>query len=424
MSTSSKVRKDFGSLSINTNEIKVVNNTLRVNDAPAQIDNLANNVVSTASFFPGRSQFYNFDTNGNTLSPTGIFYNKNENEFNMFVANPLLDIKPTLTLGITDGIASLGSGNSGISIYESSAEISLNTHNYTGALGKIHLNTNQIAYTKMGVYSQSTSITTTVDSIDPNSYGYISTFSASTAAESVDTFTFLNPIITPDSYVSVSIQDYPGTGLPSLRTNNISSGQIDILIQNNHSTVALNDVLKISFNIIDYTPPFFSLPPLGAPPGFETPEWDITLLYSPGDDVSWNGKSWRAYKPAIGDEPKLFSYAWALIVSVIDPPNYNYYSDTIEKYQIYAINDLSGHYFSMMLISSNRITDAKIFFPDNEIQINIINPFGDARSYYFLGNNYALGRNKLYTRGPEYYNRSTNLPINSDPPPGNGWSLV
>ena len=44
---SSKVRKDFGAISINSNKLTIKDNLLVLNDAPLQISNSDNNVVST-----------------------------------------------------------------------------------------------------------------------------------------------------------------------------------------------------------------------------------------------------------------------------------------------------------------------------------------------------------------------------------------
>lgn len=85
--------------------------------------------------------------------------------------------------------------------------------------------------------------------------GIITTVSATTSAQNIDFFTVHNNLMNATSRVYVTLIDYTGTyvtnGLPSITANSITSNSFDIIITNNHTTNALNGVLKISFLIFN-----------------------------------------------------------------------------------------------------------------------------------------------------------------------------
>lgn len=97
-----------------------------------------------------------------------------------------------------------------------------------------------------GSVSQATSITTAVNLTAP--FGIITTQSATAAADSTHTFTANHPSVTTSKVVHATIVGYAGTGLPSVRVST-ASGSFSVIIQNHHSSAALNAPLKIAYSI-------------------------------------------------------------------------------------------------------------------------------------------------------------------------------
>lgn len=100
-----------------------------------------------------------------------------------------------------------------------------------------------------GVVTQITSVATAVELNKPS--GVITTFAQSGAANTATTFQLTNSLIKADSVVHVSLE-YPtaGTGAPSVLVDSIADGQCNIVILNNHATVALDSVAKVHFVVM------------------------------------------------------------------------------------------------------------------------------------------------------------------------------
>ncbi len=94
--------------------------------------------------------------------------------------------------------------------------------------------------------TQATSITTAVTLTAP--FGIITTQAASAAADATHTFTASHPNVTANKVVHATIVGYSGAGLPSVRVST-TSGSFSVIIQNHHSSVALNAALKIAYSI-------------------------------------------------------------------------------------------------------------------------------------------------------------------------------
>ena len=103
-----------------------------------------------------------------------------------------------------------------------------------------------------GTVTQLSNLTTDVDIDNPT--GIITTVSASTSAQSTESFTVTNSSVSSTSVITVNICNYSGTygtnGLPSVNINNITDGSFDLIITNNHDTNSLSGILNISFIIV------------------------------------------------------------------------------------------------------------------------------------------------------------------------------
>lgn len=119
------------------------------------------------------------------------------------------------------------------------------------------MRTNTLAYTfnkivieNYNVIHQDTSINTTVVNNLPNSH--ILTQTATTSTQGNTTFSVSNSIVTSNSLIQLSINNYSGNqGLPNVRVSNITTGNFIINISNNSVSEALNGTLKIACSVIN-----------------------------------------------------------------------------------------------------------------------------------------------------------------------------
>jgi hypothetical protein len=100
----------------------------------------------------------------------------------------------------------------------------------------------------LSTVTQDTSITTSVAT--SGHFGIITTVSSTLAAGAYTQFTMNNSLIGTDSYVRVTIAEYAGQGIPVVSVQTLLSKQSIIKIGNTHPTEALNNVLKIGFEVI------------------------------------------------------------------------------------------------------------------------------------------------------------------------------
>ena len=106
---------------------------------------------------------------------------------------------------------------------------------------------NDLSLTKTTV-TQGTSITSGVSSSSPA--GFVYTFTTGTIATSGSaTFTVSNDLVNSNSLVTSSLVHYPGTGIPIVNTNNITSGSFDVTITNADSVNDVSGSLKIGYTI-------------------------------------------------------------------------------------------------------------------------------------------------------------------------------
>lgn len=96
---------------------------------------------------------------------------------------------------------------------------------------------------------QATDISTGVTA--NGSAGVITTQTATTAAENTNYFTVTNDKVKSDSVVTAIQTSYSGSytvnGMPCIAIGNVHDGGFNIIVQNCHSTNALNGTLKIAF---------------------------------------------------------------------------------------------------------------------------------------------------------------------------------
>lgn len=98
--------------------------------------------------------------------------------------------------------------------------------------------------------TQSTNINTPV-SVN-GAYGVITTVGATLSAGTYTNFTVSNYLITTNSMVNVYIIGYNGgTGIPSVYVSQMSNTQCIIKINNSHPTEALNQSLRIAYQVIN-----------------------------------------------------------------------------------------------------------------------------------------------------------------------------
>lgn len=109
-----------------------------------------------------------------------------------------------------------------------------------------HFSTDTLSIRDKSSVTQATNIATGV-TLNSQS-GRIITTSASTAAQSAQSFTVSNVNIKTDSIVLSNIIGYNGsTGLPQVYVDDIISGSFKIVIQNNSTSAALNGSLNIGY---------------------------------------------------------------------------------------------------------------------------------------------------------------------------------
>lgn len=97
--------------------------------------------------------------------------------------------------------------------------------------------------------TQLTSITTGV--LTTTGAGVITTVSSTLSADSATSFVVSNPSVTSSSVVMLTTNNYSGNqGLPSVRVQSVSAGQFTIVLSNNHSSAALNGIVKIGYLVL------------------------------------------------------------------------------------------------------------------------------------------------------------------------------
>jgi hypothetical protein len=109
---------------------------------------------------------------------------------------------------------------------------------------------NKISLVNYNSVDQITSITTGVQLNSP--FGHINTISATTSTQGTVSFNFINNIVTSNSLVQLSINDYTGSqGLPSVYVSNITTGNFNVNISNHSITDPLNGQLKLAYSIMN-----------------------------------------------------------------------------------------------------------------------------------------------------------------------------
>jgi hypothetical protein len=96
--------------------------------------------------------------------------------------------------------------------------------------------------------TQITAITTAVTVNAHN--GTITTVSSTLAGGSNAAFTVNNSKVTTSSKILLTV-DHPGAGIPVLITEALANGSFDIRIYNVSAATAFNNILKISYLILD-----------------------------------------------------------------------------------------------------------------------------------------------------------------------------
>lgn len=109
-----------------------------------------------------------------------------------------------------------------------------------------HLTAGGFTLTDKTSVTQGTSITTGVTI--QSQCGKITTVSASTGAQSVQSFTVTKSDITVNSIVLANIISYNGsTGLPQVYVDDITSGSFKTIIQNCSTSASLNGSISIGY---------------------------------------------------------------------------------------------------------------------------------------------------------------------------------
>lgn len=120
----------------------------------------------------------------------------------------------------------------------------------------INLNTSELLFNTSRVLSnysfsnQISSITESIECIKP--FGRIITVSATTATQGTSVFNITSSIVTLNSLIQLSINDYTGTqGLPSAYVSNITTGNFNVNISNHSITDPLNGSFKLAYTIMN-----------------------------------------------------------------------------------------------------------------------------------------------------------------------------
>jgi hypothetical protein len=150
------------------------------------------------------------------------------------------------------GIRSSGSGN--ISLFpQGSGSVLLAGSQYASKTGNLRLsggNPNNILATSIGTVTQGTNISTAVTLNTPN--GIITTQTADAATGvGENQFVFNNSSLISSSGILLSINQYPGTGLPVLNAENLVAGACTIHIKNASVVDTLNAPLNIAYSVIN-----------------------------------------------------------------------------------------------------------------------------------------------------------------------------
>ena len=115
---------------------------------------------------------------------------------------------------------------------------------------ELHYDVSKILTFNAVTREQTGSITTSVTCTAP--IDNILTVSATTATQGSSTFNVICGIVTDNSLIQLSINDYTGNqGLPSVYVSNITTGNFNVNILNNSITSALNGQLKLAYSIMN-----------------------------------------------------------------------------------------------------------------------------------------------------------------------------
>jgi hypothetical protein len=103
-----------------------------------------------------------------------------------------------------------------------------------------------------GAVTQTTNLVTGVTL--NSSSGVITTVTATTAAQAVQTFTVTNSNVSSTSTINVSIGGYGGTfgtnGTPQISVTSVSNGSFVVVVYNAHAANALNGFIKVHFSVV------------------------------------------------------------------------------------------------------------------------------------------------------------------------------
>jgi hypothetical protein len=250
MSQSRFCIKEFGKLQIN-------NHTLTSDTSGTiQIDNVniggggSGNMTFTPSFTPDSLQFCVLqDSTGNAVTNSyGLNAHVGKGFIDGFVS---YDNNVELVLGSVIASFTNNSGSIYLNAQQGISEFS-NTYITQTCQSLNHSYINHKV--NMGFYEQQQSYTNAV-SIS-NAAGTITTFQANTPTQGSSIISVSGiDVLTSDSVVQLTINNYTGQGLPSVYAKDISSdgttGSFNLVVCNSSVSEPLNEPLTIAYNIIE-----------------------------------------------------------------------------------------------------------------------------------------------------------------------------
>lgn len=148
----------------------------------------------------------------------------------------------------SDGDLAITSNSSGIYLSAPNT-IQINTPYVSLNTSELMFNTLKVS-SNYSYHTQSSSITTSTECLRP--FGRISTFPATTPTQGSSTFNVSCDIVTINSLILLSINNYTGTqGLPNVHVSNITTGNFNVNISNHSITDPLNGSLTLAYSIMD-----------------------------------------------------------------------------------------------------------------------------------------------------------------------------